>query len=159
MAAIRLMRSVPGRNFEIINLSLTAVNSYTTLGFAREVVDYDPDAVLIYTGHNEYYGAPGVASNRAVGDNPFLIHLTLRLREFRLFQLLTNLYEKITPGDAGSGGTRMQRMVAEEHIPYGSALYLRGIDSSNPTWRKAVKLLHDQNIPALLATWSVMKKT
>jgi len=29
----RLMRSVPGRNFEIINLSLTAVNSYTTLGF------------------------------------------------------------------------------------------------------------------------------
>jgi len=90
------MRSVPGRNFEIINLSLTAVNSYTTLGFAREVVDYDPDAVLIYTGHNEYYGAPGVASTERVGDNPFLIHLTLRLREFRLFQLLTNLYEKIT---------------------------------------------------------------
>ena len=147
----RLMRSVPGRNFEIINLSLTAVNSYTTLGFAHDLADYDPDAVLIYTGHNEYYGAPGVASTERVGDNLFLVHLTLRLREFRLFQLLTNFYEKVTPGDAVSGGTRMQRMVAEEHIPYGSALYLRGIGQFKSNMEEAVKLLHDQHVPVFIS--------
>src|SRR5258705_3419675 len=65
----RLMRSIPDRNFEIINISLTAVNSYTVLGFAREVVNYQPDAILIYTGHNEYYGALGVGSTDRIGGN------------------------------------------------------------------------------------------
>ena len=49
----RLMHEFPDRNFEVINLSLTGVNSYTVLGFAKELVKYQPDAVLIYSGHNE----------------------------------------------------------------------------------------------------------
>src|ERR1700682_2612404 len=52
----RLMHTFPGRQFEIINISLTAVNSYTVLGFSKDLINYEPDAVLIYTGHNEYYG-------------------------------------------------------------------------------------------------------
>src|ERR1035437_7482530 len=51
----RLMRTFPKKNFEIINLSLTAVNSYTVLDFAKGIIGYEPDAVLIYVGQNEYY--------------------------------------------------------------------------------------------------------
>jgi hypothetical protein len=29
---------------------MTAVNSYTVLGFAAEMLAYEPDAVLVYTG-------------------------------------------------------------------------------------------------------------
>ena len=60
----RLMHTMPDKNFEIINVSLTAVNSYTVLGFAKQLMNYEPDAVLIYTSHNEYYGAPGVGSTQ-----------------------------------------------------------------------------------------------
>jgi hypothetical protein len=42
----------PDKNIEVINLSLTAINSYTLLDFARQLSDYNPDAVLIYAGHN-----------------------------------------------------------------------------------------------------------
>src|SRR6201994_4904622 len=42
----RLMREFPDKKMEIINVSLTAVNSYTVLGFAKELVHYQPDAVL-----------------------------------------------------------------------------------------------------------------
>src|SRR5882724_7287893 len=63
----RLMRTFPDKNFEIINVSLTAVNSYTVLDFAKEAVHYQPDAVFIYAGHNEYYGALGVASTENIG--------------------------------------------------------------------------------------------
>jgi len=45
----------------------------------------------------------------------------------------------------------MQRMVAEEHIPYGSALYLRGIGQFKSNMEEAVKLLHDQNIPVFIS--------
>jgi hypothetical protein len=69
----RLMRTFPGKKLEVINVSLTAVNSYTVYGFAKEVVDYEPDAVLIYCGHNEYYGALGVGSTNKIGGSPFVV--------------------------------------------------------------------------------------
>ena len=65
----RLMHTFPDRQFEIINLSLTAVNSYTVLGFAKELIRYKPDAVLIYTGHNEFYGTLGVGSSSRIGSS------------------------------------------------------------------------------------------
>ncbi len=43
----RLTHTMPDKNFEIINVSLTAVNSYTILGFAKQLINYQPDAVLI----------------------------------------------------------------------------------------------------------------
>ena len=41
---------------------MAAVNSYVLLDFVDEILDVDPDAVLIYAGHNEYLGVFGVAS-------------------------------------------------------------------------------------------------
>ena len=86
----RLMNTFPDKKFEIINLSLTAVNSYTVLGFAKNLSQYKPDAVLIYSGHNEYYGTLGVASTENIGNDPRLINLVLQLRELRLIQLMTD---------------------------------------------------------------------
>jgi len=107
----RLTHTYPDKNFEIINLSLTAVNSYTVLGFAKEVVNYEPDAVLIYTGHNEFYGAMGAASTQNLGSNPHLINFILGLRNLRLAQLIINIYEglKKSFGTTGlqPGGDRM----------------------------------------------------
>ena len=91
----RLMHEVPDKNFEIINVSLTAVNSYTILGFAKQVANYQPDAVLIYTGHNEFYGALGVGSTQQLGGNRFLVNSVLFLRDFKITQLLNNIYTSI----------------------------------------------------------------
>src|SRR5882724_2289780 len=71
----RLMHCFPDKNFEIINISLTAVNSYTILGFAKELVNYQPDAVLIYAGQNEYYGTLGVGSTDKIGGNQHIVNL------------------------------------------------------------------------------------
>ena len=90
----RLMHEFPDREFEIINLSLTAVNSYTVLGFAKEIVKYQPDAVMIYSGHNEYYGTLGVGSTNSVGNNSRVIQLVLALRKLRIVQLVTGLFER-----------------------------------------------------------------
>src|SRR5579859_3968163 len=102
-SAIRTSTTAPstagsntGKKIEIINVSLTAVNSYTVLGFAREVVKQEPDAVLIYTGHNEFYGALGVASTSRLGSTPWLINTLLWLRQWRLFQLLTRIFHALT---------------------------------------------------------------
>jgi tetratricopeptide (TPR) repeat protein len=148
----RLMHNWPDRNFEIINLSLTAVNSYTVLGFAKELVNYKPDAILIYVGHNEYYGTLGVACTDKIGGNPFLVNMILNLRELRLTQLLTNLYEKIAARRmTGSGGTRMKMMVADEQIPYNSKLFTRGINQFRYNVDKTLGLFNKHKIPVFIS--------
>ncbi|WP_338876034.1 hypothetical protein WBJ53_10375 [Spirosoma sp. SC4-14] len=151
----RLTHTFPDKNFEIINLSLTAVNSYCVLGFAREVVEYEPDAVLIYTGHNEYYGALGVGSTEQIGGSPSLVHSILKLRKLRLAQLLVNTYEHarhlITPDGQPSGGTRMKLMVAEQQIPYQSELYERGVEQFRANMDQTLGLLNEHTIPVFVS--------
>jgi tetratricopeptide (TPR) repeat protein len=151
----RLMYTFPGRNFEIINISLTAVNSYTVLGFAKEVVNYEPDAILIYTGHNEYYGALGVGSTENIGGSPFLVKTILSLRQLKLVQLMTNIYTSIVGGPAIPKGelkeTLMQRMVASQQIPYQSALYKRGVEQFRANMDQTLQTFSDHKIPVFIS--------
>ncbi|MBE9464738.1 hypothetical protein ACFP1I_18065 [Dyadobacter subterraneus] len=151
----RLTHIYPDQKFEIVNISLTAVNSYTVAGFAKEVINYEPDAVLIYTGHNEYYGALGVGSTENIGGNRFLIKLILKLRELKIIQLITNFYDKIisttSSKNPDSEGTRMQRMVSEQKIPYQSDLYKRGVEQFQGNMDETLELFSKHNIPVLIS--------
>jgi len=151
----RLMHDYPDRNFELINISLTAVNSYTVLGFAREVVDYQPDAILIYTGHNEYYGALGVGSTDRIGGARWIVNLLLFLRQLRIVQWMTNTYEHLAglfrSHKPNTLRTRMEVMVADEQIPYGSALYQRGIDQFRENMEETLQLLDSRHIPVFIS--------
>ena len=149
----RLMHEFPDKNFEIINLSLTAVNSYTVSGFAKELVKYQPDAVLIYSGHNEYYGTLGVGSTSGVGSNSGIIKWMLVLRKLRIVQLLTNIFDK-GPSDLNkenSGQTLMQRMVADQNISYGSALFKKGIEQFISNMDETLDLFNKKGIPVFIS--------
>jgi tetratricopeptide (TPR) repeat protein len=152
----RLMNSFPDRKFEVINLSLTAVNSYTVLGFAKDVVDYQPDAVLIYTGHNEYYGVLGVASTDNIGGNPRIIQMILTLRQFRLVQLLNNIYDKLLnvfrKDQKTKSGTRMELMVRDQKIPFQSDLYKRGTAQFRSNMDQIFQIFSRRQIPVFVSS-------
>jgi lysophospholipase L1-like esterase len=146
----RLLRSFPDKKMEIVNLSLTAVNSYTVLGFAREAVHYEPDAILIYTGHNEYYGALGVGSTNRLGSSPWLVNTLLWLRQSRVIQLLTQVCGRITrvfsSGASKTGKTRMELMVADQQIAYDSPLFTSGIRQFETNMDKTLDICHRHGI-------------
>jgi lysophospholipase L1-like esterase len=150
----RLNRTFPDRTIEVINLALTAVNSYTVLDFAEQLVDYQPDAVLIYAGHNEYYGALGVGSTTAVASNPNLVRLILKLREFRTVQLFTNAFSVFRPEVSKSElqENLMRRMTAEQEIPFGSELYERGIRQYEANLEATLSVLQQHNISTFVST-------
>lgn len=150
----RLLHSIPDKEFEIINLSLTAVNSYTVLDFARQIIHYEPDAILIYTGHNEYYGAMGVGSTSSF-SNPFLVRLIINLREFRLVQLINAILSKA--GKTLSGEkidlreNLMKRMAADQQISFNSVEYKAGINQFRSNVNELCQLLSKQKIPVLIS--------
>ena len=151
----RLMHTYPEKHFEIINLSLTAVNSYTVLGFAKELINYEPDAVLIYTGQNEYYGGLGVASAQSIGGNPTIVNGLLRMRDLRIIQLILNGFSKKTEipqtEDGNTEMTRMELMVGNQQIPYQSPLFEKGLNQFRQNMDATLRILNKNNIPVFLS--------
>ncbi|WPU92221.1 GDSL-type esterase/lipase family protein [Mucilaginibacter sabulilitoris] len=151
----RLMHNYPGIHFEIINVSLTAINSYTVLDFGKQILDYQPDGVLIYTGHNEYYGALGTCSTSHIANNRMVVKLVIGLRHFRTVQLIENIYRHIKNNQTPSIDKRenlMKRMAASQEIRYGSTEYYSGINQFKTNMDELCGLLQHQAIPVFLST-------
>jgi tetratricopeptide (TPR) repeat protein len=151
----RLMHTLPDKEFEIINLSLTAVNSHTVFDFGRQLASYEPDAVLIYTGHNEYYGALGAGSTKAFARNTALIRTVIKLREFRVIQLiygtLTSIKAVLAGKEIDLRENLMKRMAEDQQIAYGSDTYQAGIDQFKTNMNDLCDLMNKQNIPVFIS--------
>jgi len=151
----RLMSDHPDKKIEMVNVSLTAVNSYTVLGFSKEIVRFQPDAVLIYTGHNEYYGALGVGSTNRIGGSPRLVNFLLRLREYKVVQLMTRMIGSVaglfSSDKPKSGKTRMELMVADQQIGYGSPSFFWGIDQFRENMDQALGIFSRAHVPVFFS--------
>lgn len=151
---LRLSLVYPNTNFEVINCSMSAINSYTLNDIAKGIVTQKPDIVLIYAGHNEYYGALGVESRESLGNSFFLTNLLIKLENYRTYQLLRNFIyyiEDLLGGDkAELNGTLMQRMANEKIIPYKSDIYNNGLAQFRYNLEEIIELFNDENIPVII---------
>jgi len=130
----RLSDAFPEKYIEVVNTSISAINSYTYMDFVDEILDYKPDLVLLYGGHNEYYGAFGVASTQTIGNMRWIKKLYLKFVHYKTFQLLKNIYfylhSLISSGsesDQSTSSTLMEDLVNEQSIKYDSELYGQGL--------------------------------
>ena len=89
IAEIALNNSGFSNKFEIINLASSAMGSYYVRDVALKALNYNPDFIIIYAGHNEYYGTLGAVT----GENRFTKNLYLFLKEIKIFQLLFTVIE------------------------------------------------------------------
>jgi len=151
----RLEQTYPDTDFEVINLALTAINSYALQDMAEEVIEQQPDAVLIYAGHNEYYGTLGVGSTSQLGSFPALVRLSLKLRELRIIQLCYDAYFSIMlrgeNSDPDLQENLMKRMVRQQEIPHGSDLYRAGITQFDSNMDLLLETLTDAEVPVYLS--------
>lgn len=157
MLAQRLQQTFPDRTIEVVNTAMDAVNSYALLDLADEIIAQQPDAVLIYAGHNEYYGALGVGSTESLGRFRGLVNTYLQLRRFRTVQLLRNTLAGVARRFAGGGGdgdptTLMARMVGDQAIPYGSSSYELGLRQFRANLSALLAKYERAGVPVFIAT-------
>lgn len=149
----RLEQNYPNRNIEVVNLGIAAVNSYTILDLIPDVIEQKPDVILIYAGHNEYYGALGVGSLESFGRWRPLIKSILFLNHFKTYQLVKNFIKLFkSENDMRRPGTLMSKMAEEKIIPYRSELYTDGIEQFRQNLNEIVKISKDNDIPIILGT-------
>ncbi|MFD0989237.1 SGNH/GDSL hydrolase family protein [Mariniflexile jejuense] len=152
----RLSQTFPEKNIEIINTGITAVNSYTLWDLTGKIIDQNPDLVIIYAGHNEYYGALGVGSTSSYGSRPTLVRSYLFLKNFRFFQLLDNSYTKLISQKSTSPKvgetTLMEVMVKEPRIPLNSKVYHAGLKQFESNLQLILRKYKKHNIPVIIST-------
>lgn len=94
----------PSPRYEVANCGVVAISSLDVLLLGKKALDYEPDALLVYTGHNEAYGADGV-------DTPVQKAFTSRgaakfwlwFRNLRLVRAVRSAVAAVHPAGGGDG--------------------------------------------------------
>ena len=103
---------------------MAAVNSYTLLDLVDEIIAIDPDAVLIYAGHNEYLGYLGSGTALTGRRSREATRLHLALKSWGLYELLDDGGPEAGVGCTNNETLRAARGAAPPRSPRsGGAAY------------------------------------
>jgi tetratricopeptide (TPR) repeat protein len=98
MVRKQLRHLYPEREIEVVNWGASAINTNVIADLSKDLVRFRPDLVLIYTGHNEFYGPGGMGASFIEKYVPSMISWKYQLRDLRLVALLYNiLFSRKTP--------------------------------------------------------------
>jgi lysophospholipase L1-like esterase len=123
---------------------------------ADELLDYEPDLLILYVGHNEFYGAFGTASTVGIGGNPTLTRLYLELTNVRTFVLLRDAIEAVvglfrSPVKIEPGKTLMAEVIGDEAITYGSDEYWVTLEAFEENLRGIIRNARSRKVPVLVS--------
>ena len=122
---------------EVLNAGIVSISSSTEVAVVEEGLAVQPDVIVVYTGHNEFYGPGGVASSVGSTVSPGWFRFAASWRRLYLVQAIRNLMRPRTP-------TRdlIEALPGDLHIGYETV-----------TFRKAVARLRENlsNMASLAA--------
>ena len=153
----RLEEAYPDKYVEVVNTAITAINSITLKDFIKQILKHEPDAILIYAGHNEYYGAFGIGSNETMSKSAFLRSLNFKIMNLRLAQLMRSGINRISKelNKSGEGndpkGTLMKRIVQDKDIVYGGDKYNIGIEQFRDNLSYILEQAENKDVPVFLS--------
>lgn len=153
----RALRALyPERKIEVINLGIAAICTYTLKDFLPAVLEQQPDLVIFYNGHNEYYGVLGVGSSMRFGSVRWLTNLMLWLKNMRLYQLVENLLSSaaraMSAHKPDESSTLMARVIGESAIPYNSDTYRKGLEQFEAHLDEMLQQLSRAKVPTIVGT-------
>jgi lysophospholipase L1-like esterase len=150
---------MPQDTVEVVNLGLAATSTYTLYDEVDEILAQHPDAVMIYAGHNEFYGALGAGSTERLGAWPAFVRTYLRLQRLKTVllarEVATGLVQRV---GAFSGVKRdtlqslMQQMVREELIPLNSPTYEKGVRQFRSNMGAILRRFQHAKVPVFVGS-------
>jgi lysophospholipase L1-like esterase len=155
MLGDRLEATFPEREIEVITTAMAGVNSNTLVDLVDEIIDIEPDAVLVYAGHNEYLGVLGVGSALTAASAQET-GLQLWLRRLGLYQIIelgmASLRSMLSADERANRISLFERAAAGALIPFGSPAYQRGIEQLDRNLSWLLRRYADAGIPVYLGT-------
>jgi len=141
----------PGKTIELINFGTTGVSTFPLVYMVREIVQYDPDLVILYAGNNEFYGAYGVAStSRGLGSRAAL-KIQRTVRSLALLQKLDEILHPPPPNDT----SLMEIMMGDPGLDPADPRRTRAALHLRENLREIIQTCRQAKVPVLVCTTAV----
>lgn len=149
-----LTEAYPDRKIEVLNAGMSAISSYVIVDMLPELLEADPDLVLVYTGHNEFYGVYGSASAISAGNSDLLVRASLAVQKTHVGQMVRHAIDALRPAPADSTMSHvlMQRVVGDQDIALGSPRYLHAMEAFRKNLRRIADACAARKVPILFST-------
>ncbi len=155
-----LVDAMPDKTVEVVNVGISAISSYTLFDQVNEIIEQKPDAILLYAGHNEFYGALGVGSNENLGGFPGFVRFYLKLQRFKTFMFLRTIIvdtgkwfaETFSDKKIDQSATLMERIVNSRSIELGSPQYELAMVQFESNISAIVNRFSDEGIPIFIGS-------
>jgi tetratricopeptide (TPR) repeat protein len=139
----------PDRKVEVINLGTTAVASFPVLGMMTEALQFEPDLIIIHTGHNEFFGAYGVASISRGGAGVGSLKAIRWLRSLAIIQAASRW---VGSDDLQKGKTLMEIMAARSYTAPDDPLRKAAAGNLGANISEMLNRCHARGVPAIVCT-------
>jgi tetratricopeptide (TPR) repeat protein len=148
----QLRHAYPDREIEVLNLGASAINSNVILNLSKNIITYEPDLVLLYMGHNDFYGPDGVGASFLQQHFPSTIQWVYELRDFRIIQLLNRLLHSMKPDRQIPADNNLMRQVSQEaRISLRSPESERIFNLFESNLRNIIAVFREHHIPLIVS--------
>lgn len=144
-----LQDALPNRQVEVFNLGITSIASFAVAQTLADVLPLiRPDAVVVYTGHNEFYGIYGSHREHRTHLYNTLHHNLMR---WRIPQLLGGLVDALRLGGVSSRNL-LESLGERGEVPLASRRRRLAREDLETNLRRAVALCRASETPLVLCT-------
>ena len=131
----------PEREVEVVNLGITSIASFAVAQVAEDALMLSPDLVVVYTGHNEFYGLYGAGRHH---------RLQYFLRQLRLTHLVDGLLGGIGARDEPADLIKMA--AARGEVPLHSSGRATAEQNLRDNLRRVAQVCERAQVPLVLCT-------
>lgn len=148
---------LPTHRVEVVNAGYDALSSFGVLDLTSQIMEYQPDLIVVYAGHNEFIGHFGVNSAINYGQNRNLIRLATSLFQSRVYLAVerTALQLRSLNRDAPSRKSPVnlfRSMLSERNMTWDESLHTVAETNYEANLRELVRRAKQRDIDVVLMT-------
>lgn len=147
----QLRRLYPEKEIEVVNLGASAINTNVIRNFAHELLRFQPDIILIYTGHNEFYGPDGIGASWVEKQFPFLTRWKYQLNNLAVVNLLENIFSGKPSPESLHDVNLMKQVSQKAAVKLHSSETERIFKNFENNVTSIVEIFQSHNIPVIIS--------
>lgn len=140
------------RKVQVLNFGATAVASFPVMRFLDEVIEQDPDLVIVMSGNNEFYGAYGMASLAPPVRSPAGMRALRWLGSLAITQGLNRLLATLHSGESSTGKSLMEIMGVKREVGPSSGARRAAARSLQANLTSMVRRCNQAKVPIIVCT-------
>lgn len=147
----QLRHLYPDREIEVVNFGASAVSTNVVLDMCPDLLRLQPDLILLYAGHNEFYGPEGVGATPLEKNLPFLISWKYSLRNLALVKLLMAALPQTATPEREEEVTLMKQVSQNTRVPLNSDDANRVFKRFESNLAEIIALFKKRNVPIIVS--------